>query len=387
MRHAPTSLPVLVLFTALASTALPARAINSCPARDTWPAAEWADASADVAGAKAAQIKALEDYMFTLVGKDEDRVGIRTDGVVIIKSGKLVYEKYARGFTAGMRHPSWSVSKSVTNALAAVAVQRIGFDVEKSICDFLPGLRPESCAITPRNLLEFASGLNWKESYEGEPYQVSSVLAMLYGVGRKDSGAFVASHELRDPPGTSYMYSTGDATLLAAVVNAAFRKSMDENYAWTTLFDPLGMKTPTFERDATGAPVGGSYWYATPRDMARFGYLLLNDGCWSGARILPERWVWWSSQVSEPYRLRALEIDPGDVQGRQFWLNRAVPEQGMAQPWPDVPADAYAARGHWGQSITVVPSEDVVIVRTGDDRDTGITDFNKFLSLALAVVK
>ena len=58
----------------------------------------------------------------------------------------------------------------------------------------------------------------------------------------------------------------------------------------------------------------------------------------------------------------------------------------MTTPWPDVPEDAYAARGHWGQSITVVPSLDVVIVRLADDRD-GTFDFNAFLKLALAVAQ
>ncbi len=63
-----------------------------------------------------------------------------------------------------------------------------------------------------------------------------------------------------------------------------------------------------------------------------------------------------------------------------------MPEQPVTRPWPDVPEDAFAARGHWGQSITVVPSLDAVVVRLADDRD-GSFDFNGFLSRALEVVK
>ena len=124
---------------------------------------------------------------------------------------------------------------------------------------------------------------------------------------------------------------------------------------------------------------------ATPRDLARFGLLYASDGCWDGARLLPDGWVAASTAVSAPYRLRALDTAPGDgTQGRQWWLNQAVPEQNQPKPWPDVPDDAFAARGHWGQSITVIPSLDLVIVRAADDRVPGF-DFNRFVSLAMKV--
>jgi CubicO group peptidase (beta-lactamase class C family) len=90
--------------------------------------------------------------------------------------------------------------------------------------------------------------------------------------------------------------------------------------------------------------------------------------------------------VNPAIRLRRLDADPDDVQGRQFWLNKPIPEQGVTTPWPGVTEDAFAARGHWGQSITVVPSRDVVIVRTADDRERGF-DFARFVSLALEVTR
>jgi CubicO group peptidase (beta-lactamase class C family) len=84
--------------------------------------------------------------------------------------------------------------------------------------------------------------------------------------------------------------------------------------------------------------------------------------------------------------MRPLATEPGDVQGRQLWLNRPVPEQNVPVPWPDVPQDAFAALGHWGQSITVIPSYDLVVVRTADDRDKTF-ELNRFLSLAIAVAR
>ena len=148
---------------------------------------------------------------------------------------------------------------------------------------------------------------------------------------------FIASHERRDVPGTSYMYSSGDTTFLAGVVDAALRPASGEEYAFKLLVDPLGMTSATFEGDARGIHVGSSYLYARPGDLARFGWFVLNDGCWEGKRILPENWIRDSVVVSPALKTHPLDRDVGDVEGRQFWLNRPVPELGEGAPWPDVP--------------------------------------------------
>ncbi|MGQ0508711.1 MAG: serine hydrolase domain-containing protein, partial [Myxococcaceae bacterium] len=100
----------------------PALAVPCVPLAG-WPTQEWSVQLVDPA-AKATQIKALEDLAFTRTGKDEERLGVRTDGLVIIRNGVLVYEKYARGFDASKRHISWSVAKSISSALTGVAVSQ-----------------------------------------------------------------------------------------------------------------------------------------------------------------------------------------------------------------------------------------------------------------------
>jgi len=212
------------------------------------------------------------------------------------------------------------------------------------------------------------------------------VLAMLYGVGRKDAVGFITSHRLRDAPGTSWDYSTGDATLLAAVIAAAMRPGFGEDHAHDTLFTPIGMQSAVLERDPRGNPYGGSYLFATLQDMARFGYLYLNDGCWDGQRLLPDGWVASSTVVAPAFRSNPIRKE-AEPNGWLWWLNQAVPEQGIATlPWPDVPGDAYAALGHWGQKIAVVPSQDLVVVRTGDDRNASM-DTNRLISLSMEVAR
>ncbi len=360
-------------------------AAQDCPPGVAWPEEDWPSRAAEVAAARPAAVAALDAYAFTLTGADAERRGIRTDGVVVVQRGVILYERYGRGFDGSHRHLTWSVSKSVVNALTGIAVQRGRLGVDDSICDHLALANRDACTVRVRHLLEFSSGFDWKETYEGESPSVSSVLAMLYGAGWRDMAAFVSDHPLRDPPGESWMYSSGDSTLLAAVVGEALDGG-GADFAWRFLFDPLGITTATFERDGRGQLVGASLWYATPRDMARFGYLYLHDGCWRDQRILPPGWVAESTRPSDAMRKPALAREPGDVQGRQWWLNRTVPGRQETLPWPDVPEGSFAALGHWGQSITVIPSRQLVVVRTADDRDDTF-DRNEFLRLVLAVAE
>lgn len=358
---------------------------QNCPTPERWPGAEWEDQSAAVKQAKAAAISALEAYAFTPTGAFEDRVGIRTDGVVIIQHGALVYERYANGFDASKRHLTWSVSKSFTAALTGIAIGKGVLGVDDSVCKHLTWATGAACDIKVRHLLEMASGLAWQEVYEGKSNQASSVLSMLYGSGYANTPQFVLSHGFQDPPGTSWMYSSGDSTLLMAVVQAALEPKDGKRFPWTLLFDPLGIKSAIWERGGSGTMIGSSYLYATPRDLARFGYFALNDGCWVGQRILPEGWLATSTQVNQPIQTKSYFREEDDSYGWQWWLNKAIPNVTTERPYPDVPEDAFMALGHWGQSITVIPSMDVVVVRVGDDRD-GSFELEQFLELALAVV-
>ncbi len=359
-------------------------AASVCPNGLTYPREEWATAPST----RAEAIKALEEYAFTLTGADTERLGIRTDGVVIIHKGKLVYEKYARGWNEKKRHLSWSVTKTFVNGLVGIAALKGALSLDDGICDHLELQSTEACGkLKVRHLLEFSSGLDFHEVYENESNQASSVLAMLYGEGHKDMARFVAGHRFRDEPGTSYAYSSGDSTLLNAVVDAAMIPKFGADYAWKLLFDPIGMFSVIVERDQRGTMVGSSYLYATPRDLARYGYLWQHDGCWDGRQFFPDGWVERSKQISAGFKARPLYRDPNEVYAWQWTVNKAVPEVGQTElPLKDIPGDAFAARGHWGQSISVIPSLDLVVVRVADDREKAF-ELNEFLKRAIEVAK
>lgn len=355
-----------------------------CPVRDHWPTDEWRSRIEDVAPKKQAETAALEQYAFTRTGADAERKGIRTDAVLVIHDGAVIYEKYAPGWTAQKRHLTWSASKSVTSALTGIATAKAGLDVTKSICDWITSPRAEHCDITVQHMLWMSSGLQWQEVYEGQSNQASSVLSMLYGIGNKDVPQFVLDHDRRAAPGTRHSYSSGETNVLMAIVDTAMKRNAGAaaEWPWKELFDPIGMKRVTLERDQKGNMLGSSYVYATPRDFAKFGYLYLNDGCWNGTRIVPEGWVA-ASQVETPATEKE---DPEDSYGYQWWLNTPNAAAKGGRAWPSIPGDAYAARGHWGQSMTIIPSKNTIILRFADDRDDTF-DSDTFLKLALALVE
>ncbi len=297
-----------------------ATADEVCPSRATWPTSDWP--LEQTARARAGAVAELQQYMF---GAEALARGIQTDALVIVRGGAIVWERYARGYTSSMKHLGWSLSKTFTNALAGRAVALHALSIDDSICRFRPGTRRDNCAITVRSLLDMSSGIDWHESAETPPTLDLTVVDMLFRDGRRDMAAYVASLPRRDPPGTTWEYSSGDITLLAAVVQAALEPEYSSDFPWSLLLDRIGARNVTWERDDAGTLVGGSYLWATPRDLARLGYLYLNDGCWNRERLLPQGWVHDATTVNASFRRKPLFRNAGDVYGRELWLNRPVP--------------------------------------------------------------
>jgi len=332
-----------------------------------------------------AAVAALEAYAFSADWGDKERRGLRTDAVVILKGDTVVYERYANGYTPDSVHLGWSMSKTATALLAGMAVQDGRLSLDTSVCTHIDGLPEASCAVNLGHLLDFASGFDWLETYEGQSPTRSSVLAMLYGEGRDGMGAFVAGHPVRDAPGSVYMYSSGDTNVVATMLDDVFRPLHGADWPETLLLDRAGMQGATWERDGAGVPVGSSYLWATPRDFARLGAVLRDGGCAKGAPLVAPEWVSWMGDVSEPIQRAAYDRWSDNVQGRQLWLNQPLPAHGLqTRPWPQVPDDAVAMLGHWGQSVTAIPSLDLVIVRMADDRGTRMSK-DRFLAHAIAV--
>lgn len=321
--------------------------------------------------AHAEPLQALEDYAFP-ARNDESRQGIRTDALLVMRDGQVIYERYAGETRAETPHLTWSISKSIMATVLGVASGEGRFQLDDPVAKFYPPFSAHP-GITLRHLMTWSSGLDWQEDYEYAPLN-SSVVAMLYTRGRDDMARFTAEHRSAHPPGTSYLYSSGDSTVLAAALRGMVGKKAYADYPWTALFEPLGIRSAVWETDASGTFVGSSYAYMTARDLARIGLLMQRGGRWNEQQLLPKAWV---DFVLTPFAGE----QANEASGAQWWLNRTA--DGTKRPWPDAPVDTFAALGHWGQALYVVPSAGLVIVRSADDRD-GSYSHDQLLKLAIA---
>lgn len=233
--------------------------------------------------------------------------------------------------------------------------------------------------VTMADLLHWASGLDWQEDYEYAPLK-SSVVAMLYTRGRSDMAEFAAATEAAAAPGQAFRYSSGDSNILSAALKGMLGHKAYMSYPWDALFKPLGIHNASWETDADETFVASSYAYLTARDLARVGLLMARDGRWGEQQLLPKEWVAFNRQPFDKYKAGQDDAVPGG----QWWLNLDV--RGAPRPWPDAPADTFAALGHWGQALYVLPDEHLVIVRYGDDRD-GTYRHNELLKRVLAAVQ
>jgi len=336
----------------------------------TWPGEQWSSAPA----AQGPALQALEAYAFP-TRDDTTRKGIRTDALLVIRDGQLVYERYAATTTADTPHLTWSVSKSVMASVLGVAFGEGRFQLDDPVSKFYPPFKAHP-DIRIQDLMHWASGLDWQEDYEYAPLN-SSVVAMLYTRGRGDMARFTAEHGTASAPGVSFLYSSGDSNVLSAALKTMVGDKAYPDYPWTALFEPLGIRSAVWETDGSGTFVGSSYAYMSARDLARVGLLMQRGGRWQDKQLLPKAWV--DFNLAPFAHHQSKEVN--EVAGGQWWLNHTA--DNTPRPWPDAPPDTFAALGHWGQAMYVVPSARLVIVRYADDRD-GSYDHDQLLKRALA---
>ncbi len=143
--------PALIAFVAALSWGGLAHAA-ACPTRPAWPTAGFPRRTDETARLFPDRVKALDDYMFTLKGANEDRLGIRTDALMVIHQGAVFYERYARGYTAETPHLAWSVSKTVTQLLTGMAVSNGALNIDDSVCKHYPNAYSNRCDLTVRHL-------------------------------------------------------------------------------------------------------------------------------------------------------------------------------------------------------------------------------------------
>lgn len=303
----------------------------------------------------------VEALIAEAMGKTAEDLMGETRGLVIIWRGKLVAEAYGEHFSPATRQISWSMAKSVTQALVGAAImQGAGIDLEGPMpTPYKPGSR--QAEITWRQWLNAVDGLDYHE-LDGDPDPVKSdVVQLMYGDGRFDAlGYTMRAFPLVHAPGTYWTYSTPAFHMIghALQVTLGTEGKPEETKAAFDhiLFDRIGMDA-VVEFDPRGTYLGGSLVWASARDFAKFGYLYLRNGVWEGERLLPEGWVDFARAPGPASNT--------NVYGAGWWIIPGKGPLSHRQNADSEPRDAFHAGGHEGQTIWVVPSRDLVIVRLG----------------------
>ena len=294
------------------------------------------------------------------------RASYRTLGVVILHRGRIVAERYAAGWGVHTQYRTWSTAKSISNALIGVLVGRGVLDVDAPapIPEWRHALDPRG-AITLEHLLRMSSGL----------YSGGNQTPLGYW-GGIDIAADAASAPLERAPGTRWKYSNYDTILLLRAARVVLGDEAYAAFPREALLDRIGMYHTFPETDPFGNFILSSQVYSTPRDLARFGLLYLNDGIWNGERILPEGWVAYSTRQAPAQDPRSRPDGWG--YGAQWWLLGTDSR---------VPRDAYTSAGRRGQFATVIPSRGVVVVRTGLDPEPSGWDQAGFVARVLEAMR
>jgi CubicO group peptidase (beta-lactamase class C family) len=321
----------------------PAATVSSRLEKDTalpeeevyWPTEAWRVAAPHEQGMDAAVLGQMLDAI------DEQNLNI--DSVVVVHNGYIVAEKYYPPYKQDTMHDLYSVTKSVVSALIGIAIQA-GYinSVDDLVLDFFPERTfenddPLKRSITLEHLLTMSSGLAWDWDEM---------------VSTRDWVQYVLDQPMVIEPGTEFYYSSGNAHVLSAIIQEASGLNT-RDFAQLYLFDPLGISEIRWKTDLDGIPKGGWGMAMKPRDMAKLGYLYLNQGRWDGRQIIPAEWVAASTaryvQVPEP-------LEPWDLyMGYLWWLHQDGP---------------YAAHGTKGQFIYVIPDSDLVVVFTSNLPDS-----------------
>lgn len=262
---------------------------------------------------------------------------------MVIHKGIPVAESYQPEFSAKTRFQSWSMAKSFTNTLAGIMVKDGKLDINQPI-NIPEWQADDRKQITYKNLMYAESGLLWNEDYGNR----SDVTVMLYC--KNDFARFVFGQPLEAPVGTKWNYSSGNPNVVTYQIRQTIGNDQEYyKFPYTRLFNKIGMPDAVFEVDASGTFVGSSYIYATARDFARYGLMLLHDGVFNGERTLPEGWVSYSTAPNKQSK--------GEY-GSLFWLNKS-------KKYPSAPDDMFWCQGYDGQRIFIIPSKDLIVVILG----------------------
>ena len=313
-----------------------------------WPIPDWAVSTPEAEGMSSEKLEALKTYFETH----------KSRAALVIRHGKIVAEWYWDGKDKDSTFQAYSVTKSLSSTAIGLLVKDGKVKLEQSASDFIPEWKSDDRKeITVRHLISMDSGL---ANQDGGIFMHNEQLKL--------SVALPAAHK----PATVWNYNNGACNTLSQIITKAAGKEMGE-FLEQRLYKPLGITHAKMDRnsDQTLAYMGLNI---NARDLAKVGYLFLNKGQWKGKRILPECWILQATTASQ---------ELNKAYGFLWWV-RTYTEN------PKLPKDSYQAIGLYGNYLSVMPSQDLIVVRligTAMNLANSDVDGDAFAQMALDAIK
>lgn len=310
-----------------------------------------------------------ENVDYTMLNEAMDKAFAQPDvqktrTVLVLHKGQIIAERYTDGFNKNTPILGWSMTKSVLATLYGILEYQGKINVAQNR-PFHASEEASRASITLNHLLRMQSGLAWEEDYT----KISDVTRMLFL--DTDMSKAQENTEMIAEPTEIWNYSSGTSNMLSGLLRKQFNNYQDYlDFPYAELIDKIGMHSMLLETDLSGNFVGSSYGWASTRDWAKFGQLYLNRGNWNGEQIFDPSWV---DYVAKPTQ------NSNETYGAHFWLN-------AGGKYPDVPKDLFSANGYQGQYVFVVPSKELVVVRTGLAESPNF-DVNGFLAGIVAALR
>ncbi|NOT62738.1 MAG: serine hydrolase [Acidobacteria bacterium] len=269
--------------------------------------------------------------------------GLAIHSLLVVRNGYLIAEAYFFPYNGKTPHDIASVTKPITTTLIGLAIAQGKIkSVQEPLLSFFSERRFKNVderkrRITLEHLLTMSSGLDC--AGRGEPALWNMFLAA-------DNTQFMLDLPTVSEPGAQYAYCSGGMHLLSSVISKTTGMNA-EAFARQHLFAPLGIRNFIWPHDPQGVSHGFGNLHLLPRDMAKLGWLFLNQGKWEGKQIVPADWV---------AKATSSHIKTGGAGTSDYGYGWRVPPNGPI---------AFEAGGRGGQQISVLPSKNAVIVFNG----------------------
>lgn len=307
----------------------------------------------------------------------------RITGLLILKDGKIVLERYQYDRTAGHRLASFSMAKTVVALLVGVALREGHIaSLDDTAEKYAPDLKGSAWApVTIRNLLRMSSGAKWNDKVMPGVTTDGAKLAAesFYQRGRGGASAVSWVKDVAYPQGTAFNYNSAETFVLGVVLRGAIKKDLAA-YLSEKIWKPMGAESDaSWLIDSSGLEAANCCINATLRDYGRLGMLLANDGMWNGRELIPKDFVLDATDSErQPDYLKPRKATPYFGYGYQTWL----------YPYR---TRTFQARGLFGQELIVQPESKIVVVmtaalKTADTPGNISVERNTFLGSLLTVL-